>query len=68
MERDATKMRGDGPTVFAQVKNGVGVDDDRAGSARDVAPGDDKRRHPINASKKKGGEFSLAALDLTLSP
>jgi urease accessory protein len=26
MERDAKKMRGDGPTVFAQVKHGVGVD------------------------------------------
>ena len=26
MERDAKKMRGDGPTVFAQVKNDVGVD------------------------------------------
>lgn len=27
MERDAKKMRGSGPTVFAQVKNGVGVND-----------------------------------------
>jgi urease accessory protein len=27
MERDTIKMRGDGPFVFAQVKNGVGVDD-----------------------------------------
>ncbi|KAI8967608.1 urease accessory protein UreG [Mycotypha africana] len=27
MARDAKKMRGDGPTVFAQVKNGVGMDD-----------------------------------------
>ena len=26
MARDAKKMRGDGPTVFAQVKNDVGVD------------------------------------------
>ena len=26
MERDATKMRGDGPFLFAQVRNGVGVD------------------------------------------
>jgi len=26
MDRDARKMRGDGPTVFAQVKAGVGVD------------------------------------------
>ena len=26
MERDAKKMRGEGPTVFAQVKNDVGVD------------------------------------------
>jgi urease accessory protein len=26
MERDTKKMRGDGPFVFAQVKNGVGVD------------------------------------------
>lgn len=26
MDRDAKKMRGDGPTVFAQVKGGVGVD------------------------------------------
>lgn len=26
MERDARKMRDNGPTVFAQVKNGVGVD------------------------------------------
>ncbi|KAF9997070.1 hypothetical protein BGZ80_009725 [Entomortierella chlamydospora] len=26
MARDAAKMRGPGPTVFAQVKNGVGVD------------------------------------------
>lgn len=25
MKRDATVMRGTGPTVFAQVKNGVGV-------------------------------------------
>ncbi len=27
MERDTKKMRGDGPFVFAQVKNGVGVDE-----------------------------------------
>src|SRR3954466_1041640 len=27
MERDAQKMRGDGPFVFAQVKHGVGVDE-----------------------------------------
>ncbi|CEP15607.1 hypothetical protein [Parasitella parasitica] len=27
MARDAKKMRGDGPTIFAQVKNGVGMDD-----------------------------------------
>jgi urease accessory protein len=27
MARDAMRMRGDGPTVFAQVKNGIGVDD-----------------------------------------
>jgi urease accessory protein len=27
MDRDARKMRGDGPTVFAQVTRGVGVDD-----------------------------------------
>ncbi|RUO96321.1 hypothetical protein BC936DRAFT_142207 [Jimgerdemannia flammicorona] len=27
MERDARKMRGTGPTVFAQVKNNVGVDE-----------------------------------------
>lgn len=27
MARDAKKMRGSGPTVFAQVKNGVGMDD-----------------------------------------
>jgi urease accessory protein len=26
MARDAAKMRGPGPTVFAQVKNGVGMD------------------------------------------
>jgi len=26
MERDAKKMRGDGPTIFAQVRNDVGVD------------------------------------------
>ena len=26
MDRDAKKMRGDGPTVFAQVKNGVGME------------------------------------------
>ena len=25
MERDARKMRGDGPIVFAQVTHGVGV-------------------------------------------
>ena len=25
MDRDAKRMRGDGPTVFAQVKNDVGV-------------------------------------------
>ncbi|KAG0348145.1 hypothetical protein BG004_005892 [Podila humilis] len=27
MARDSAKMRGPGPTVFAQVKNGVGMDD-----------------------------------------
>lgn len=27
MARDAKKMRGDGPTVFAQVRNGVGLDE-----------------------------------------
>ncbi|KAI7866989.1 urease accessory protein UreG [Spinellus fusiger] len=27
MARDAKKMRGNGPTIFAQVKNGVGMDD-----------------------------------------
>src|SRR5437763_17107014 len=27
MARDAARMRGDGPTVFAQVKNDIGVDD-----------------------------------------
>ncbi|KAI8582832.1 hypothetical protein K450DRAFT_225020 [Umbelopsis ramanniana AG] len=27
MDRDAKKMRGTGPTVFAQVKNGVGLDE-----------------------------------------
>ncbi len=27
MERDAKKMRGDGPVVFAQVKHGVGVEE-----------------------------------------
>jgi len=27
MDRDAKKMRGDGPTVFAQVKHGAGVDE-----------------------------------------
>ena len=27
MERDARKMRGDGPFLFTQVKNGLGVDD-----------------------------------------
>ena len=27
MERDARRMRGDGPFVFAQVTNGVGVDE-----------------------------------------
>jgi len=27
MARDAKKMRGDGPTVFAQVKNGIGIDE-----------------------------------------
>ena len=26
MARDAKRMRGDGPTIFAQVTNGVGVD------------------------------------------
>jgi urease accessory protein len=26
MDRDAHRMRGDGPTVFAQVTRGVGVD------------------------------------------
>jgi urease accessory protein len=26
MDRDAKKMRQDGPTIFAQVKNDVGVD------------------------------------------
>jgi len=27
MDRDARRMRGDGPTIFAQVKNDVGVDE-----------------------------------------
>ena len=27
MARDAKRMRGEGPTVFAQVKNGIGVED-----------------------------------------
>ena len=27
MERDARKMRGDGPFLFTQVKNGVGVEE-----------------------------------------
>jgi len=27
MDRDARRMRGDGPTVFAQVKNDIGVDE-----------------------------------------
>lgn len=27
MDRDAKLMRGDGPTIFSQVKNGVGVED-----------------------------------------
>jgi len=27
MERDAAKMREGGPTIFAQVKNGVGIED-----------------------------------------
>jgi urease accessory protein len=27
MQRDAERMRGDGPTVFAQVVNGIGVDE-----------------------------------------
>ena len=27
MARDSTRMRGDGPVVFAQVKNGVGVEE-----------------------------------------
>ena len=27
MERDARKMRGDGPFLFTQVKNGLGVDE-----------------------------------------
>jgi urease accessory protein len=27
MARDAKRMRGDGPTIFAQVKNGAGVDE-----------------------------------------
>ncbi len=27
MDRDAKLMRGDGPTVFAQVKHGVSMDD-----------------------------------------
>src|SRR5258707_1900434 len=27
MERDAKRMRGDGPIVFAQVKNGVGIEE-----------------------------------------
>lgn len=27
MERDAKKMRGDGPFIFAQVKHGIGVED-----------------------------------------
>ena len=27
MARDSKRMRGDGPVIFAQVKNGVGVDE-----------------------------------------
>lgn len=27
MERDAAKMRENGPTIFAQVKHGVGMDE-----------------------------------------
>ena len=27
MRRDAERMRGEGPTIFAQVVNGVGVDE-----------------------------------------
>jgi urease accessory protein len=27
MERDARRMRGDGPFIFTQVKNGIGVED-----------------------------------------
>ena len=27
MDRDARRMRGNGPFVFAQVRNGVGVDE-----------------------------------------
>ena len=27
MARDAQKMRGTGPTVFAQVKHGIGLDE-----------------------------------------
>ena len=46
MERDAKRMRGDGPSVFAQVTNGVGVDEIVArslarGNARSAA--DDRR-------------------------
>ena len=46
MARDAERMRGDGPTVFAQVRNGVGVEEivrevvgtwQRAIAATDVA-------------------------------
>lgn len=53
MARDAKLMRGDGPTVFAQVKHGVGVDEivkriiDAAQNATETAalPSPKKARH-----------------------
>src|SRR4051812_35129189 len=37
MRRDAAKMRGDGPVVFAQVRNGVGVGEVAAHVLRELA-------------------------------
>ena len=43
MARDAALMRGDGPFVFAQVRNGVGVDEVVAHILRDLGPATSSR-------------------------
>ncbi|KAJ3353665.1 hypothetical protein HDU83_006574 [Entophlyctis luteolus] len=53
MERDSKKMRGDGPTLFTQVKNGVGVDD--------------VVQHILQAFKSSGAEDDFLARDLVFA-